>query len=130
MLSIRHLQASLRSGLISALLHRLRHHRSAGTMNANDGRARRCSGHLRRRIASSLPVLLAALALASCSVMRRPASRRLNDEIARIRAAGEPLTFEELRADRSAGDGADAASDYRAAAVLLADLDSGPLFDL
>src|SRR6266566_5855689 len=94
------------------------------------GGARRCSGHLRRRIASSLPVLLAALALASCSVMQRPASRRLNDEIARIRAAGEPLTFEELRADQSAGDGADAASDYRAAAVLLADLDTGPLFGL
>src|SRR5438876_10486273 len=94
------------------------------------GGARRCSGHLRRRIASSLPVLLAALALASCSVMQRLASRRLNDEIARIRAAGEPLTFEELRADQSAGDGADAASDYRAAAVLLADLDTGPLFGL
>ena len=62
--------------------------------------------------------------------MQRPASRRLNDEIARIRAAGEPLTFEELRADQSAGDGADAASDYRAAAVLLADLDTGPLFGL
>src|SRR5882724_5213371 len=94
------------------------------------GGARRCGGHLRRRIASSLPVLLAALALASCSVVERPASRRLNDEIARIRAAGEPLTFEELRADQSAGDGADAASDYRAAAVLLADLDTGPLFGL
>src|SRR6266481_8559105 len=94
------------------------------------GGARRCSGHLRRRIASSLPVLLAALALASCSVMQRPASRRLHDEIDRIRAAGEPLTFEELRVPQSAGEGADAASDYRAAATLLADLDSGPLFDL
>ncbi len=93
------------------------------------GGARWRSGHLQRRIAS-LPIVLATLALTSCSVVERPASRRLRDEIARIRAAGEPLTFEELRAGQSAGDGADAAADYRAAVMLLTDLDSGPLFEV
>src|SRR5437763_12967581 len=87
-------------------------------------------GHFGRRTASSLSIVLAILVLAGCSVVERPASHRLRDEIARIRAAGEPLTFEQLRAGQAAGDGADAASDYRAAAVLLADLDSGPLFGL
>jgi len=61
-------------------------------------------GHLGRRTASSLPIVLAILVLAGCSVVERPASRRLRDEIARIRAAGEPLTFEELRAGQSAGE--------------------------
>ena len=89
----------------------------------------RGSGYLWRRIAS-LPVVLAILVPAGCSVVERPASHRLREGIARIRAAGEPLTFEELRAGQSAGEGVDAASDYRAAATLLADLDSGPLFDL
>ena len=73
---------------------------------------------------------MATLVLTSCSVVERPASRRLRDEIARIRAAGEPLTFEELRAGQAAGDGADAAADYRAAVTLLTDLDSGPLFEV
>ena len=86
-------------------------------------------GHLGRRTASSLPIVLAILVLAGCSVVERPASR-LRDEIARIRAAGEPLTFEELRAGQAAGDGADAASHYRAATAFLVDVDSGPLFDL
>ena len=99
-------------------------------MNGMTGGARRRRTHLRRQIAGRLPVLLAVLVLAGWSVVERPASHRLRDEIARIRAAGEPLTFEQLRAGQAAGDGADAASDYRAAAVLLADLDSGPLFDL
>src|SRR5438876_11011913 len=80
------------------------------------GRARRRGGRLRRRIGSSLPIVLATLVLASC--LDRPASRRLHDEIGRIRAAGEPLTFEELRAGQSAGDGADGAPDYRAAIAL------------
>src|SRR5437867_8065647 len=93
------------------------------------GGARRRSGHLRRRIAS-LPIVLATLVLTSCSVVERPASHRLRDGIARIRAAREPLTFEELRAGQSAGEGVDAASDYRAATALLADVDDGPLFDL
>src|SRR2546425_12580757 len=88
-----------------------------------------CGGHLGRRTASSLPIALAILVLAGCSVVERPASR-LRDEIARIRAAGEPLTFEELRAGQSPGDGADAAADYRAAVMLLTDLDSGPLFEV
>ena len=87
-------------------------------------------GHLEGRTASSLPIVLAILVLAGCSVVERPASRRLRDEIARIRAAGEPLTFEELRAGQAAGDGADAAADYRAAVTLLTDLDSGPLFEV
>src|SRR5438132_3671429 len=87
-------------------------------------------GHLGRRTASSLPIVLAILVLAGCSVVERPASRRLRDEIARIRAAGEPLTFEELRAGQAAGDGADAAADYRAAVTLLTDLDRGPLFEV
>src|SRR5438477_6639399 len=87
-------------------------------------------GHLGRRTASSLPIALAILVLAGCSVVERPASRRLRDEIARIRAAGEPLTFEQLRAGQSPGDGADAAADYRAALALLADVDDGPVFDL
>src|SRR6266481_6809181 len=87
-------------------------------------------GHLEGRTASSLPIVLAILVLAGCSVVERPASRRLRDEIARIRAAGEPLTFEELRAGQAAGDGADAASHYRAATAFLVDVDSGPLFDL
>ncbi len=78
-------------------------------------------GHLEGRTASSLPIVLAILVLAGCSVVERPASRRLRDEIARIRAAGEPLT---------SGDGADAASHYRAATAFLVDVDSGPLFDL
>jgi len=99
-------------------------------MNGMTGGARRRRTHLRRQIAGRLPVLLAVLVLAGWSVVERPASHRLRDEIARIRAAGEPLTFEQLRAGQAAGDGADAASDYRAAAVLLADLDSGPLFGL
>ena len=99
-------------------------------MNGMTGGARRRRTHLRRQIAGRLPVLLAVLVLTSCSVVERPASLRLRDEIARIRAAGEPLTFEELRAGQAAGDGADAAADYRAAAALLADLDSGPLFGL
>src|SRR5947208_15051215 len=99
-------------------------------MNGMTGGAGRRSTHLRRQIAGRLPVLLAVLVLTSCSVVERPASLRLRDEIARIRAAGAPLTFEELRAGQSAGDGADAAADYRAAAALLADLDSGPLFGL
>src|SRR5204862_6895584 len=93
------------------------------------GGAVRGSGYLWRRIAS-LPVVLAILVPAGCSVVERPASDRLREGIARIRAAGEPLTFEELRAGRAAGEGVDAAADYRAAATLLADLDSGPLFDL
>src|SRR5438445_12176521 len=93
------------------------------------GGARWRSGHLQRRIAS-LPIVLATLVLTSCSVVERPASRRLRDEIARIRAAGEPLTFEQLRAGQSPGDGADAAADYRAALALLADVDDGPVFDL
>ena len=93
------------------------------------GGARWRSGHLRRRI-GSLPIVLVTLVLTSCSVVERPASHRLRDEIARIRAAGEPLTFEELRAGQSAGEGVDAASDYRAATALLVDVDSGPLFDL
>jgi len=92
------------------------------------GRARRRGGRLRRRIGSSLPIVLATLVLASC--LDRPASRRLHDEIGRIRAAGEPLTFEELRAGQSAGDGADGAPDYRAAIALLTGLDSHPLFHL
>src|SRR5437899_2403749 len=87
-------------------------------------------GHLGRRTASSLPIVLAILVLAGCSVVERPASHRLRDEIARIRAAGEPLTFEELRAGQSAGEGVDAASDYRAATALLVDVDSEPLFNL
>src|SRR5438132_12376893 len=87
-------------------------------------------GHLGRRTASSLPIVLAILVLAGCSVVERPASLRLRDEIARIRAAGEPLTFEELRAGQAAREGADAASDYRAAAALLVDFDNGPIFDL
>jgi hypothetical protein len=99
-------------------------------MNGMTGGAGRHSRHLRRQIAGRLRVLLAVLVLAGCSVVERPASHRLRDEIARIRVAGEPLTFEELRAGQAAGDGADAASDYRAAAALLADLDSGPLFGL
>src|SRR5437667_4316332 len=93
------------------------------------GGARRRSGHLRRRIAS-LPIVLATLVLTSCSVVERPASHRLREGIARIRAAGEPLTFVEIRAGQSAVDGSDAASDYRAATALLVDVDSGPLFDL
>src|SRR5207247_8182386 len=97
-------------------------------MGMTSGAGRR-SGYLWRRIAS-LPVVLAILVPAGCSVVERPASHRLREGIARIRAAGEPLTFEELRAGQSAGEGVDAASDYRAAATLLADLDSGPLFDL
>src|SRR5712692_1951760 len=123
MLSIRHLQASLRSppfGLISALLHRLRYRRSAGTMNGKDGRgeaAQRASPATDRQQPSCPPGCSRAGQLLGYA---RPASRRLHDEIARIRAADEPLTFEELRADQSAGDGADAASDYRAAAALLA----------
>src|SRR5437016_3623306 len=99
-------------------------------MNGMTGGARRRSTHLRRQIAGRLPVLLAVLVLAGCSVVERPASRRLRDEIARIRAAGEPLTFEQLRAGQSPGDGADAAADYRAALALLADVDDGPVFDL
>jgi len=87
-------------------------------------------GHFGRRTASSLSIVLAILVLAGCSVVERPASHRLRDEIARIRAAGEPLTFEELRAGQSAGEGVDAASDYRAATASLVDVDSGPLFDL
>src|SRR3989442_14485311 len=93
------------------------------------GGARWRSGHLQRRIAS-LPIVMATLVLTSCSVVERPASLRLRDEIARIRAAGEPLTFEELRAGQAAGDGADAAADYRAAVTLLTDLDRGPLFEV
>src|SRR3989454_8649727 len=85
-------------------------------------------GHFGRRTASSLSIVLAILVLAGCSVVERPASHRLRDEIARIRAAGEPLTFEQLRAGQSPGDGADAAANYRAAVMLLTDLDSGPLF--
>src|SRR5437667_1676577 len=99
-------------------------------MNGMTGGARRRSTHLRRQIAGRLPVLLAVLVLAGCSVVERPASLRLRDEIARIRAAGEPLTFEELRAGQAAREGADAASDYRAAAALLVDFDNGPIFDL
>src|SRR5437879_13481091 len=83
-------------------------------------------GHLGRRTASSLPIALAILVLAGCSVVERPASRRLRDEIARIRAAGEPLTFEELRAGQSAGEGVDAASHYRAATALVVDVDNAP----
>src|SRR5436190_1107905 len=97
-------------------------------MGMTSGAGRR-SGYLWRRIAS-LPVVLAILVPAGCSVVERPASHRLREGIARIRAAGEPLTFEELRAGQAAGEGVDAASDYRAATALLADLDSGPLFDL
>src|SRR3989454_2983113 len=97
-------------------------------MGMTSGAGRR-SGYLWRRIAS-LPVVLAILVPAGCSVVERPASHRLREGIARIRAAGEPLTFEELRAGQAAGDGVDAASDYRAATALLADVDSGPLFDL
>src|SRR5438309_1167192 len=93
------------------------------------GGARWRSGHLQRRIAS-LPIVMATLVLTSCSVVERPASLRLRDEIARIRAAGEPLTFEELRAGQAAREGADAASDYRAASALLVDFDNGPIFDL
>src|SRR3989442_4291945 len=85
-------------------------------------------GHLGRRTASSLPIVLAILVLAGCSVVERPASRRLRDEIARIRAAGEPLTFEQLRAGQSPRDGADAAADYRAAVILFTELPSGPRF--
>src|SRR5256886_10568784 len=76
------------------------------------GGARWRSGHLQRRIAS-LPIVMATLVLTSCSVVERPASLRLRDEIARIRAAGEPLTFEELRAGQAAREGADAASDRK-----------------
>src|SRR6266404_9984388 len=94
------------------------------------GGARWRGRHLRRRMVGGLPVLLATLVLAGCFVVERPASRRLRDEIARIRAAGEPLTFEELRAGQAAGDGADAAADYRAAVTLLTDLDRGPLFEV
>src|SRR5438445_12911497 len=84
-------------------------------------------GHFGRRTASSLSIVLAILVLAGCSVVERPASHRLRDEIARIRAAGEALTFEQLRAGQSPCDGADAAADYRAAVMLLTDLHSGPL---
>jgi len=96
-------------------------------MEGMTGGERRRGGRLRRWIGSSPPIVLAALVLASCSIVGRPASRRLHDEIARIRAAGEPVTFEELRASQSPGDGADAASDYRAAAALLTDLDTQSL---
>src|SRR5882724_1999684 len=99
-------------------------------MEGMTGGERRRGGRLRRWIGSSPPIVLAALVLASCSIVGRPASRRLHDEIARIRAAGEPVTFEELRASQSPGDGADAASDYRAAAALLTDLDTQSLFGL
>src|SRR5947199_38080 len=78
-------------------------------MGMTSGAGRR-SGYLWRRIAS-LPVVLAILVPAGCSVVERPASHRLREGIARIRAAGEPLTFEELRAGQSAGGGL---SDQRA----------------
>src|SRR5881296_2996022 len=70
-------------------------------MNGMTGGARRRRTHLRRQIAGRLRVLLAVLVLAGCSVVERPASHRLRDEIARIRAADEPLTFEQLRAGHS-----------------------------
>src|SRR5213592_1496540 len=82
------------------------------------------------RIERRLPALLTALMLVGCSIGERPASDRLRAEIARIRAAGEPMTFDKLRAGQASGDGVDAASDYRAATALLADVDSGLLFDL
>src|SRR5207247_780512 len=82
------------------------------------------------RIERRLPALLTALMLVGCSIGERPASDRLRAEIARIRAAGEPMTFDKLRAGQASGDGVDAGSDYRAATALLADVDSGPLFDL
>jgi hypothetical protein len=69
--------------------------------------------------------------LAGCSVLERSAAPdRLCAQFARIRAAGEPLTFDELRGAQPADDGVDAASEYRAATELLARVDSGPIVDL
>lgn len=88
-------------------------------------------GRLLGRIDASIPVLLAALVLGGCAIGERSASLRLRDEISRIRAAGEPMTFAELRDGRPAADAeADAAPDYRAAAVLLADVDLPDIADL
>jgi len=91
--------------------------------------ARRRGGRRLGRIDASLAVLLTALAFGGCAMGEHAASLRLRDEIARIRSAGEPMTFGELRGDQPSGD-ADAAPDYRAAAVLVADVDSQELFDL
>src|SRR5438445_806125 len=61
-------------------------------MNGMTGGAGRHSRHLRRQIAGRLRVLLAVLVLAGCSVVERPASHRLRDEIARIRAAASLIS--------------------------------------
>ncbi len=82
------------------------------------------------RIHRCIPALPVALALVGCFVVERPASHRLRQEIARIRAAGEPLTFDELRAGVATGDGMDAAADYGAATALLSDVDIRPVFNL
>jgi len=76
-----------------------------------------------------LRLLFAALALAGCSVGERAASLQLRDAIARVRAAGEPVTFDELRGSRPSDD-SDAAPDYRAGVALLADVDPQMLEDL
>jgi hypothetical protein len=74
--------------------------------------------------------LAAALLVAGCSLGAYTASRRLEREIIRIRAAGEPLSFPAHRARGGDAAGADAAPDYRAATAALEDVDSGPLFQL
>jgi len=65
-------------------------------------------------------------------------ARRLNAEIARIRAAGEPVTFEDLRSNMASpvvrpsvetGEADDAGPYYEAALALLRDRDAEPLWD-
>ena len=74
--------------------------------------------------------LAAALLVVGCSLGAYTASRRLEREIARIRAAGEPLSFPEHRARCADAAGADAAPDYRAAITSVEGVESGPLFKL
>jgi hypothetical protein len=71
--------------------------------------------------------LAAALLAVGCSLGAYTASRRLEREIARIRAAGEPLSFPEHRARCADAAGADAAPDYRAAVASVAGIAAGPL---
>ncbi|MGB9624665.1 MAG: hypothetical protein ACPMAQ_07360 [Phycisphaerae bacterium] len=65
-------------------------------------------------------------------------ARQLNAEIARIRAAGEPVTFEDLRSNTASpvikpsvetGEADDAGPYYEAALALLRDRDAKPLWD-
>ncbi len=65
-------------------------------------------------------------------------ARRLNAEIARIRAAGEPVTFEDLRSNTASpvikpsvetGEADDAGPYYEAALALLRDRNAAPLWD-